>query len=349
MPSGRFLLCRDNRHRDLRHVGCGIVANDVVDQGDLARGTGGCQVVFVHIAEQLLIARARLPVRAAEAYGQAARGGSRLDVAQVLIGVIEQQKDLVVAIKVAGGEALGANPNAQVAQKDKGLVLALLQLTNLPLQRIGVGRVDAFAQHGAAKLGRIDYANGIELGVQGVMQQGKPVIDLARHTFELVALVLDELLLLSQLSLHEVHIARGHKLADLCERQVENTQVADGVEGGELPRSVVAVSTRRIDVRRVQQAHLLVMAQRAHTQVEQARHLANAEQALGMFSWRVGDGTAPFGKKQGRGARPALPRYAISLSKAPRRLSTVNATTQMTADKIDPHGEAMPIGNSVSE
>lgn len=45
----------------------------------------------------------------------------------------------------------------------------------------------------------------------------------------------------------------------------------------------------------------------------------------------------------------ALPRYAISLSKAPRRLSTVNAITQMTADKIDPHGEAMPMGNSVSE
>lgn len=45
----------------------------------------------------------------------------------------------------------------------------------------------------------------------------------------------------------------------------------------------------------------------------------------------------------------ASPRYAISLLKAPRRLSTVNATTQMTADKIDPHGEAMPMGNSVSE
>ena len=45
----------------------------------------------------------------------------------------------------------------------------------------------------------------------------------------------------------------------------------------------------------------------------------------------------------------ALPRYATNLSKAPRRLSTVNATTQMTADKIDPHGEAMPMGNSVSE
>ena len=45
----------------------------------------------------------------------------------------------------------------------------------------------------------------------------------------------------------------------------------------------------------------------------------------------------------------ALPRYAISLSKAPRRLSTVNATTQMTADKIDPHGEAIPMGNNVSE
>jgi hypothetical protein len=45
----------------------------------------------------------------------------------------------------------------------------------------------------------------------------------------------------------------------------------------------------------------------------------------------------------------ALPRYATSLSKAPRRLSTVNAITQMTADKIDPHGEAMPMGNNVSE
>ena len=135
--------------------------------------------MFAHIAEQLLIARARLPVRTTEAYGQAPRGGPHLDVTHVVIGVIEQQKDLVVAIKVAGGEALGANPNAQVAQKDKGLVLALLQLTNLPLQRIGVGRLDAFAQYGAAKLGRIDCANGIELGVQGIVKQGKPVIDLA--------------------------------------------------------------------------------------------------------------------------------------------------------------------------
>ena len=45
----------------------------------------------------------------------------------------------------------------------------------------------------------------------------------------------------------------------------------------------------------------------------------------------------------------ALPRYAISLSKAPRRLSAVNAIIQMTADKIDPHGEAIPMGNNVSE
>ena len=45
----------------------------------------------------------------------------------------------------------------------------------------------------------------------------------------------------------------------------------------------------------------------------------------------------------------ALPRYATSLSKVPRRLSTVNAITQMTADRIDPHGEAIPMGNSVSE
>ena len=45
----------------------------------------------------------------------------------------------------------------------------------------------------------------------------------------------------------------------------------------------------------------------------------------------------------------ASPRYATSLSKVPRRLSTVNAITQMTADRIEPHGEAMPMGNNVSE
>lgn len=33
MPSGRFLLCWGNRHRDLRHVGRGAVADDVVNEG----------------------------------------------------------------------------------------------------------------------------------------------------------------------------------------------------------------------------------------------------------------------------------------------------------------------------
>ena len=51
MPSGRFLLCRDNRHRDLRHVGRRVVADDVVDEGDFARGTGGGQVALVHVIE----------------------------------------------------------------------------------------------------------------------------------------------------------------------------------------------------------------------------------------------------------------------------------------------------------
>lgn len=123
MLSGRFLFGRSNGHRDLRHVGCWVVADNVVDERDLARGAGGYYAVLVHIAEQPLVAWGCLPVRAAEAYGQAVRGRSRLNVTQVIIGVIEQQKDLVVAIKITGGEALGANPDAQVAQKDKGLVL----------------------------------------------------------------------------------------------------------------------------------------------------------------------------------------------------------------------------------
>lgn len=75
--------------------------------------------MFAHIAEQLLIARTRLPVRAAKAYGQAVRGGSRLDVAQVLIGVIEQQKDLVVAIKVAGGRRSALIPTPKLPRKTK--------------------------------------------------------------------------------------------------------------------------------------------------------------------------------------------------------------------------------------
>ena len=141
MPSGRFLLCWGNRHRDLRHVGCWVVADDVIDQGDLARGTGGRQVVIVHVAEQPLVTWSCLPMRATS-----------------------------------------------------------------PMR----------SRPSVCSLG---------MSVTG------PLLSL----------------------------------------------------------------------------------------------------------------------KQGRGARPASPRYATSSSKAPRRLSTVNATTQMTADRMDPHGEAMPMGNNVSE
>ena len=123
--------------------------------------------------------RGRLPVRATEADGQAPRGGPNLDVSQVVIRVIEQQKDLVVAIKVTDGKALGRDAHTQIAKEDEGLVLSFLQLANLPLQRIGIGGVDAFAQHGATKFGRVDLVDGIELSIQCAPQQGKPVVDLA--------------------------------------------------------------------------------------------------------------------------------------------------------------------------
>ena len=118
-------------------------------------------------------------MRAAEAYGQAACGGTYLDVPQVIVRVIEQQKDLVVAIKVTGGNALGRDAHTQIAKEDEGLVLSFLQLANLPLQRIGIGGVDAFAQHGATKFGRVDLVDGIEFSIQCASQQGKPVVDLA--------------------------------------------------------------------------------------------------------------------------------------------------------------------------
>ena len=191
MPSGRFLLCWGNGHRDLRHVGLWIVADDVIDKGDLARGAGGRQVVFVHVAQQLLVAWGCLPVRAAETYGQAARGGSRLNVAQVIIGVIEQQKDLVVAIKVAGGQAFGRDTHTQIAQIGKGFVLPLLKLADMPSQRIGVGGIDALVQRGSAKFGFLDFANGVEISIQSAMKQGKPLVNLARHALQLTPPVLN--------------------------------------------------------------------------------------------------------------------------------------------------------------
>ena len=147
-------------------------------------------------------------------------------------------------------------------------MLSFLQLANLPLQRIGVGGVDAFAQYGASKLGCLGLADGVELGIQSVSQQDEPVIDLARDALQFAALAFDELLLLGQLALHQIHVARGDKLAYLRQWQVKNAQVADGVEGGELSRSVVAIAARRVDMRRLQQAQLLVMTQCANAQVK---------------------------------------------------------------------------------
>lgn len=147
--------------------------------------------MLAHIAEQLLIARGCLPVRAAEAYGQAARGRSRLNVAQVIIGVIEQQEDLVVAIKVAGGQALGRDAHTQIAQIGKGFVLPLLKLADMSSQRIGVGGIDALVQRGAAKFGFLDFANGVEISIQSAMKQGKPLVNLARHALQLTPPVLN--------------------------------------------------------------------------------------------------------------------------------------------------------------
>ena len=145
----------------------------------------------MHVAEQPLVAWARLSVRAAEAYGQAARGRSRLNIAQVIIGVIEQQKDLVVAIKVSGGQAFGRDTHTQIAKIGKGFVLSLLKLADMPSQRIGVGGIDALVQRGAAKFGFLDFANGVEISIQSATKQGKPLVNLARHALQLTPPVLN--------------------------------------------------------------------------------------------------------------------------------------------------------------
>ncbi len=143
-----------------------------------------------------------------------------------------------------------------LTQGSKGIFLVLWIVSTFVLAAFLIAL--EYVDHGIQK--RLEAITGMESELPD--DPLMPEIELPEIDIEELRLAAQERR--SQLPLHKVHIARGHKLTDLRQRQVENTQVADGVESGELPRSVVAVPTRRIDACRVQQAHLLVMAQRAH-------------------------------------------------------------------------------------
>lgn len=75
-------------------------------------------------------------------------------------------------------------------------------------------------------------------------------------------------------------VAVAQKGADLPERHIQRAQVADGVEHLKLPRPVVAVAGRGVGVFRRKQADGLIVAQAAHAQVKQLRHVADGKQLL---------------------------------------------------------------------
>ena len=87
-------------------------------------------------------------------------------------------------------------------------------------------------------------------------------------------------LLLAQQLLDAPDIAVAQKGADLPERHIQRAQVADGVEHLKLPRPVVAVAGRGVGVFRRKQADGLIVAQAAHAQVKQLRHVADGKELL---------------------------------------------------------------------
>ena len=104
--------------------------------------------------------------------------------------------------------------------------------------------------------------------------------EIALDALELRLLAHDGGFLLAQQLLDAPDVAVAQKGTDLPERHIQRAQVADGVEHLKLPRPVVAVAGRGVGVFRREQADGLIVAQAAHAQVKQLRHVADGKEFL---------------------------------------------------------------------
>ena len=100
-------------------------------------------------------------------------------------------------------------------------------------------------------------------------------------------------------------VARGHVRRlqhgpDLLQRHAQVAQPADDLRGRDLTRPVQPVTSRRVDVRRLQQAYLVVMTQRLDAQVGHPGEVADRQQHL----------HGPYDGPSGNGrVKPASPQW----------------------------------------
>ena len=99
------------------------------------------------------------------------------------------------------------------------------------------------------------------------------------------------LLCLLELPLHALEMPEERPVAgsgvgslqhhpDLVDRHVELAEPADGVRNGNLARRVAPVARGRVDVRRLEQADIVVVPERLDAQVGHLRELADADHGV---------------------------------------------------------------------
>ena len=164
---------------------------------------------------------------------------------------------------------------ADVAQRQ---FLILLDLSDGALQPEITVEFHTVPQQYQPQGGLLHQTDAVQLRAAGVLQLSQTVVDLAFHDLKLLLFAGDQLFLAAQGLRDVVHIPVVQGGRDLIQRQAQRPQVADVGQLLELPDAVVAVAGGRVGVFRLQQAHLLVVAQSAHTQMVHLCHLADLEQ-----------------------------------------------------------------------
>ena len=232
------------------------------------------------VVHQARILRRGFGVAAAKAHGGARRLGQGGHVAIEGVLVVEHEKCAVIRRKRPGQQPLGREAHTHLAEEHHGLRLRALEHADGRLHVEKAVQLErAGHPHNAAR-GAAHEADGAELGRLRIVQLAQAVVDLALDALQLRLLARDGGLLLAHQLLDAPDVAVAQKGADLPERHIQRAQVADGVEHLKLPRPVVAVAGRGVGVFRRKQADGLIVAQAAHAQVKQLRHVADGKQLL---------------------------------------------------------------------
>ena len=236
--------------------------------------------MLVDIAQQRLVSQLGFPVAAPEAQPRAERlrQAKRLTGVEVLL--IQEQENAVIARRFRPSQALRGDAEPDLAEKDDGLGVGLVQF---PDRRFHIGgAVDpqrVVHPHDPAG-GEPDQGDGVQRRGFRVRQPVQAVVDLPLDPPQLPLLLEDRPLLLPELFLDPVDVPVLEEVLDLGEGHVQRPQVADGVQRLKLLRPIVAVAGVRGDVGRGQKTQGLIMPQAADADVEELRYLADGKEIL---------------------------------------------------------------------